>query len=149
MGVSPWERRFTNRVLNPAMVAMITHGFGPPTYAVVETTGRKTGRKRLVPVASGLDGDTFWMISGLGERASYVHNMRADPKVRVRARPVRVRDGLRMRWRTGTAHLLPDDDPVARHHLLGQGRPGYRLDGYFLRRLAADGRMLTIRIDLD
>jgi deazaflavin-dependent oxidoreductase (nitroreductase family) len=144
-----WERRFTNRVINPVMVAMLTHGLGPPTYAVVETTGRKTGRTRLVPVASGLDGDTFWMISGRGERASYVHNMRANPRVRVRARPVRVRDGLRMRWRPGTAHLLPDDDAQARHRLLGRGRPGYRLDGFFLRRLAAGGRMLTIRIDLD
>jgi deazaflavin-dependent oxidoreductase (nitroreductase family) len=149
MGVPAWERTFTNRVLNPVMVAMITHGLGPPTYAVVETTGRKTGRKRLVPVASGLDGDTFWMISGLGERASYVHNMRSNPRVRVRARPARVRDGLRMRWRSGTAHPLPDDDPQARHRLLGRGRPGYRLDGFFLRRLAADGKMLTIRIDLD
>jgi deazaflavin-dependent oxidoreductase (nitroreductase family) len=146
---SAWERRFNNRVVNPAMIALITHGAGPPTYAVVETTGRKTGRTRLVPVASGLDGDTFWMISGLGERASYVYNMRANPQVRVRARPARLRDGLRMRWREGTAHLLPDDDAAARHRLLSRGRPLYRLDGWFLRRLAAGGDMLTIRIDLD
>lgn len=146
---SAWERRFNNRVVNPAMIALVTHGVGPPTYAVVETTGRKTGRTRLVPVASGLDGDTFWMISGLGERASYVYNMRANPRVRVRARPARLRDGLRMRWREGTAHLLPDDDAVARHRLLSRGRPLYRLDGWFLRRLAAGGDMLTIRIDLD
>ena len=146
---SAWERRFNNRVVNPMMIALITHGLGPPTYAVVETTGRKSGRKRLVPVASGLDGDTFWMISGLGERASYVYNMRANPRVRVQARPPRLRDGLRMRWRPGTACLLPDDDVAARHRLLGRGRPLYRLDGLFLRRLAAGGDMLTIRIDLD
>lgn len=64
MGMSARERAFNNRVVNPVMVALIRHGLGLPTYAVVETTGRKTGRKRLVPVASGLDGDTFWMISG-------------------------------------------------------------------------------------
>ena len=66
-----------------------------------------------------------------------------------RARPARVRDGLRMRWRAGTARLLPADDARARHRLLGRGRPLYRLDGIILRRLAAGGDMLTIRIDLD
>lgn len=149
MGISARERALVNRVVNPLMVTVITHGLGPPTYAVVETTGRRTGRRRLVPVASGLDGDTFWLISGLGDRASYVHNIKANPRVRVRARPARVRDGLRMRWREGTAHLLPADDARARHRLLGRGRPLYRLDGIILRRLAAGGDMLTIRIDLD
>lgn len=149
MGMSTRERAFINRVVNPVMTALITHGLGLPTYAVVETTGRKTRRKRPVPVASGLDGDTFWMISGLGEKASYVHNIRAHPRVRVTARPARLRDGLRTRSRAGTAHLMPDDDAHARHRLLGRGRPLYRLDGIILRRLANGGDMLTIRIDLD
>jgi hypothetical protein len=100
-------------------------------------------------VANGLDGDTVWLIAGLGERASFVHNIRAYPRVRVRARPARLRDGVRMHWRSGTAHLLPDDDARARHRRLGRGRPAYRLDGILLRSLAADGDMLTIRIDLD
>jgi len=43
MGMSARERAFNNRVVNPVMIALITHGLGPPTYAVVETTGRKTG----------------------------------------------------------------------------------------------------------
>jgi deazaflavin-dependent oxidoreductase (nitroreductase family) len=149
MGMSARERAFVSRVFNPAVIALITHGFGPATYAVVETTGRKTGRKRPVPVANGLDGDTFWMISGLGEKASFVHNIRANPRVRVTARPVRLRDGLRTRTRAGTAHLMPGDDAHARHRLLGRGRPLYRLDGLILRRLADGGDMLTIRIDLD
>lgn len=150
MGSMPaWQIKFNNRVINPLMMAWINSPFGPPTYAVVETTGRKSGRKRLVPVANGLDGNTFWLISGLGERASYVYNIKANPRVRVRARPGRLRDGLRSRWRTGTAHLLPDDDPGARHEQLGRGRPLYRLDGILLRRLAGGGDMLTVRIDLD
>ena len=147
--MSALERAFNNRVVEPVMLALITHGLGPPTYAAVETTGRKTGRKRLVPVASGLAGDTFWLISGRGEKASYVHNIRANPRVRVTARPARLRDGLRTRSRTGTAHLLPGDDAHAHHRLLGRGRPLYRLDGIILRRLANGGDMLTIRIDLD
>lgn len=149
MGMSARERAFNNRVVNPVMAALIRHGLGPPTYAVVETTGRKTGRRRLVPVASGLDGDTFWLISGRGAKASYVHNIRANPRVRVIARPARVRDGLRTRSRAGTAHLMPEDDAHARHRVLGRGRPLYRLDGILLRRLAGGGDMLTIRIDLD
>jgi deazaflavin-dependent oxidoreductase (nitroreductase family) len=142
-------RALTNRRVNPLVVALLTRGLGPPTYAVVETTGRRTGRRRLVPVANGLDGDTFWLIAGLGERSSFVYNIRANPRVRVSARPGRIRDGLRVRWRTGTAYLLPDEDARARHRRLGHGRPLYQLDGLLLRSLAAGGDMLTIRIDLD
>ncbi|MGH9097112.1 MAG: nitroreductase/quinone reductase family protein, partial [Acidimicrobiales bacterium] len=99
-------------------------------------------------VANGLEGDTFWLIAGLGEKASFVKNVRANPRMRVKARPGRLRDGVRMRWRSGTAHPLPDDDASERHHQLGRGRPGYRIDGILLRTLATD-KMLTVRIDLD
>jgi hypothetical protein len=51
--------------------------------------------------------------------------------------------------RTGTAQPMSDDDARARHHRLGRGRPGYRLDGILLRALATDMRMLTVRIELD
>jgi deazaflavin-dependent oxidoreductase (nitroreductase family) len=142
-------RAWTNRRVNPLVVALLVRGLGPPTYAVVETTGRRTGLRRLVPVANGLDGDTFWLIAGLGERASFVRNIRANPRVRVSARPGRLRDGVRVRSRPGTAHPLPDDDARARHRRLGRGRPGYQLDGILLRGLAAGGDMLTVRIDLD
>jgi deazaflavin-dependent oxidoreductase (nitroreductase family) len=131
-----------NKLLNPLVAGLIARGLEPPTYAVLETVGRRTGRVRRVPVANGLDGDTFWLIAALGERSAYVRNLRADPRVRIKARP------SRSRWRTGTAHPLPDDDARARHRSLGRGRPGYRLDGVLLRALA-DGDMLTVRIDLD
>jgi deazaflavin-dependent oxidoreductase (nitroreductase family) len=139
-----------NRVINPLVRFGLDRGLAPPTYALLETTGRRTGRPRAVPVANGLDGDTFWLIAGLGRRAAYVLNIEANPRVRVKARPGRVRDGVRMRWRTGTAHPMPDDDALARHDLLGRGRPFYRLDGLLLKGLARGGAgMLTIRIDLD
>jgi hypothetical protein len=56
-----------------------------------------------------------------------------------------------MRWHSGTAHVLPEDDARRRHRELGRGRPGYQLDGLLLRSLSAlgSGRMLTIRIDLN
>lgn len=131
------------------MVTLIRRGLAPATYGIVETTGRKTGRPRPVPVASSLRSDTFWMIASLGEKAQYVRNMEANPRVRVGARPAYLREGWRMRWRSGTAVTLPDDDARARHRELSRGRPAYRLDGILLRRLADGGPMLTVRIDLD
>jgi hypothetical protein len=143
------EQRFVNRVINPPTVALLRRGFGPPTYALVETIGRRSGLRRVVPVANGLDGSVFWLLAGLGERASFVRNIAADPRVRVFARPGRLRDGWRGRWRTGTAVALPDDDAWSLHRRLGHGRPLYRIDGWFLRRLAAGQPPLVVRIDLD
>jgi deazaflavin-dependent oxidoreductase (nitroreductase family) len=140
-----------NRVFNRAARFLLAHGFAPPTYALLETRGRKTGRPRQVPVANGLQGGTFWLIAGLGEDAHYVRNIKANPRVRVKARPARLRDGVKMSWRSGTAHIVPEDDARERHRRLGRGRPGYRLDGALLRGLSSlgSGQMLTIRIDLD
>jgi deazaflavin-dependent oxidoreductase (nitroreductase family) len=148
------KRRFLqlqNRVFNRPARWLLAYGLAPPTYALLETTGRRTGRARQLPVANGLQGDTFWLIAGLGEQAQYVRNIQANPRVRVKARPARVRDGLRIRWRSGTAQLMPEDDARARHRQLGRGRPGYQLDGILLRSLSSlgSGRMLTIRIELD
>lgn len=137
-----------NRTVNPVVVFLAERGWVPPTYALIETVGRRTGRLRRVPVANGLQGDTFWLIAALGDRAAYVRNLQAQPRVRVKARPPFVREGLSMHWRTGTAHPMPDDDASARHRELGRGRPLYRLDGIPLRALAT-ANMLTIRIDLD
>lgn len=140
-----------NRVINQMVRLLLRLGLAPPTYALLETTGRRSGRPRQLPVANGLEGDTFWLIAALGERAQYVRNIKRNPRVRIKARPARLRDGLRMSWRAGTAYLMPEDDAVARHERLGRGRPGYRLDGVLLRALAAleGGRMLTVRIELD
>jgi deazaflavin-dependent oxidoreductase (nitroreductase family) len=137
-----------NHRVNPVVVALGERGWLPPTSALLETAGRCSGLPRRVPVANGLQGDTFWLIAALGEQASFVRNLRADPRVRVKARPGRLRDGLAMRWRAGTAHPMPNDHARLRHRKLARGRPGYRLDGLALRALATD-RMLTIRIDLD
>jgi deazaflavin-dependent oxidoreductase (nitroreductase family) len=139
---------FQNRVVNPIVVALGERNLLPPTYAILETVGRRSGLPRWVPVANGLEGNTFWLIAGRGEKASFVRNIRANPNVRVKARPARLRHGIRMRWQTGTAHPLPEDDPHQRHRQLSRGRPGYRLDGVALRALDT-GEMLTVRIDLD
>jgi deazaflavin-dependent oxidoreductase (nitroreductase family) len=146
-----WTLVLQNRVINRGVRLLLSVGMAPPTYALLETTGRRSGLPRQLPVANGMQGRTFWLIAALGDRAQYVRNIKANPRVRVKARPARFRDGLRMRWHSGTAHPMPEDDARARHRELGSGRPGYRLDGIALRALARleNGRMLTVRIDLD
>jgi deazaflavin-dependent oxidoreductase (nitroreductase family) len=104
-----------------------------PFWALLETKGRKSGEPRQVPVGNGLDGDTFWIVSEHGRKANYVRNMEADPRVRVR---------VKGRWRAGTAHALPDDDPAARQKQLG--RP---FNTWVVRTMGTDP--LTVRIDLD
>jgi deazaflavin-dependent oxidoreductase (nitroreductase family) len=101
-------------------------------YAILETIGRRSGELRQTPVGDGLRGDTFWLVAEHGRRAGYVRNIEANPRVRV------FTNG---RWRPGTAHLLPDDDPRARQRSLG------RLNAIAVRAMGTD--LLTIRIDLD
>src|SRR5512135_2516960 len=105
----------------------------PRAFALVETTGRRSGQPRHTPVGNGLVGDTFWLVAAHRAQADYVRNLEADPKVRVK---------IGRRWRSGTAVVLPNDDPVARSHTLP-----YQWD-------AAIGRLmtsapLTICIDLN
>jgi deazaflavin-dependent oxidoreductase (nitroreductase family) len=112
-------------------------GVPPAGDALLETIGRRTGDPRVTPVCDGLVGDTFWTIAQRGRRSGYVRNIEANPRVRVK-----VRSG----WRTGTAHIVDDDDPRERQRILGRGNLARRLC------LRASNAMftspLTVRIDL-
>ena len=99
---------------------------------MLETTGRKSGEPRRTAVGGRVVDNQFWMVSEHGEHSHYVQNIKADPAVRVR---------LRGRWRTGTAHLLPSDGPIARLAQLPQ------LNSAVVRAMGSD--LLTIRVDLD
>lgn len=135
-------RRFQNRLLNPVMRRLLDKGLLPASYALLETTGRRTGLARRTPVGNGLVGDRFWIVAEHGRSAAYVRNVEADPRVRVR-----IRDGRRQVWRSGTAHLMPDDDPVARQRwLAGTGR-GRGTNARAVRAFGSD--LLTVRVDLD
>jgi deazaflavin-dependent oxidoreductase (nitroreductase family) len=121
--------RASNRLIRMALRA----GVAPRAFALLETTGRRSGLARHTPVGNGLDGDTFWLVAAHGTQADYVRNLQAEPRVRVKAGGI---------WRAGTAVVLPGDDPAARSQTLP-----HQWD-------AAIGRMvasapLTIRIDLD
>lgn len=103
-------------------------------YLILETIGRKTGQRRETPVGIKITGSTAWMVSEHGRHSSYVKNIEANPRVRVKAGA---------RWREGTAHLLDHDDPVARLRALwgnAGNTPPVRVFGTDL---------LSIRIDLD
>ncbi|WP_037578053.1 nitroreductase family deazaflavin-dependent oxidoreductase [Phaeacidiphilus oryzae] len=102
-----------------------------PLQTLLETTGRKTGLPRLTPVGGRRVGGSFWLVSEFGEKSQYVRNIQADPAVRVR---------LKGRWHTGTAHLLPDDDPKARLRALP------RMNSSAVR--AMGNNLLTVRVDL-
>jgi deazaflavin-dependent oxidoreductase (nitroreductase family) len=104
-----------------------------PWYALVETRGRATGRPRRTPVGDGLRGDTFWIVADHGLGSDYVKNIRRHAHVRVRTHG---------RWRTGTATLLHDDDPISRQRALGLGA-----NGLFVRLVGTT--LLTVRIALD
>jgi deazaflavin-dependent oxidoreductase (nitroreductase family) len=90
-----WFERYLQ---NPPVKAALLAGLPMPLFALVETTGRRTGRRRRTPVINGLDGRHFWIVAEHGHHADYVHNIEADPAVRVKSRGV---------WRTGTATSCP------------------------------------------
>ena len=88
------------RFANPK--SLVLWGF-LPGWAVIETTGRKTGLLRQTPVGGRLrGGNSFWLICGERHEAQYVKNIEANPCVRVK---------VHGRWRSGTAYLLVDEDP--------------------------------------
>ncbi|WP_328502681.1 nitroreductase family deazaflavin-dependent oxidoreductase [Streptomyces sp. NBC_00457] len=103
-----------------------------PAHTLLETTGRASGLPRRTPIGGRRVGDSFWLVSEFGERSQYVRNIKANPRVRVR---------LHGRWHYGTAHLLPDDDAVARLRSLP------RMNSAAVRVVGAG--LLTVRVDLD
>jgi deazaflavin-dependent oxidoreductase (nitroreductase family) len=136
LGVSTFERvaparwvrayRLTaNRAFRPVLGFVLG-------WAILETTGRRSGLRRQTPIGGRLSGDTYWLIAGDGRRAAYVRNIEADPRVRLK---------VHGRWRKGTAHLLHEDD--ARRRLLRLNP----VNSLFV--LIASKEPMTVRIDLD
>jgi deazaflavin-dependent oxidoreductase (nitroreductase family) len=119
--------------MNPLVRRAAAAGIPLPLVVILETTGRKSGVPRRTPVGKALDGDTLWVVAEHGRRAGYVRNIEADPHVRVK---------IGRRWREGTAHVLPDDDPLER-----QRRMPNKLNSASVRVMGSD--LLTVRIDLD
>ncbi|HVA09035.1 MAG TPA: nitroreductase/quinone reductase family protein [Acidimicrobiales bacterium] len=128
------DTNFTNRVFR----FLLCHGIASRAFALLETTGRRTGLPRQTPVGNGLEGSTFWLVS-MDKGSSYVRNLVADPRVRVKVGRI---------WYAGTATVVPDDDAMSRRRQLDVANgPVGRFDGIIFRRLAR--APLTVRIDLN
>jgi deazaflavin-dependent oxidoreductase (nitroreductase family) len=125
---------FQRFVVNPPIRGLAAVGIAPQAIALLETRGRTTGKPRTTPVGNGLEaeGDRFWIVAEHGLRSGYVRNIQADSRVRVK---------VGRRWRTGTAHVLVEDDPLRRQESMPSRNAST------VRRLGTD--LLTIRIDLD
>jgi deazaflavin-dependent oxidoreductase (nitroreductase family) len=111
----------------------LRHDLAPSTFALLETTGRRSGEPRHTPVGNGLDGEVFWLVAAHGYQADFVRNIAQQARVRVK---------VGRTWRAGTATRLPGDDTRARSRTLPS-----RWDAAVGRALATTP--LTIRIDLE
>jgi deazaflavin-dependent oxidoreductase (nitroreductase family) len=103
--------RFLQRyLLNPPIKLLVWAGL-VPGHVLIETKGRRSGKRRRNVVGLHLDGDTGWIVAEHGRHAGYVRNLVADPDVRVR---------IGRRWRPANARVVDDDDPEARLDSFGR-----------------------------
>jgi deazaflavin-dependent oxidoreductase (nitroreductase family) len=121
------------KLFNPLVNAAARAGLPTPSVVILETTGRRSGLPRRVPVTRALDGDTLWIVTEHGSRSAYVRNIEANPRVRVR---------VGRRWRTGTARVLRDADWRAL-----QRRMPNKLNAAMVRLVGTEH--LAVRVDLD
>ena len=136
-------RWFNAKLLNPPTLLALRLGIAPHAFALLETVGRRSGKRRLTAVGNGLIGDEFWLVAQRGLGAGYVRNLRAHPRVRVK---------VGRRWYTGTAQVLPEDDWSIRLDRIGKAiglarRADAALLRWFIRVL--DTRPVTVLVQID
>ena len=127
-------------IVNPIIRVGVELGIAPRAFALLETTGAKTGRRRVVPVGNGLIGDEFWIVAQDGHHCAYVRNLVANPAVRVKV--------PRRPWRSGTAQVVEGVDGLAtRREIDARNGLGGRFDGMIFRAVCTE--LVTVRIDLE
>lgn len=99
------ERFVGRHLINPTVRTLDRLGVRTTLAAELETIGRKSGLRRVVPVSARFDEAGAWVISQHGARSGWTANLSSNPQVRIRQGE---------RWRIGTAELVPDDDVNAR-----------------------------------
>jgi deazaflavin-dependent oxidoreductase (nitroreductase family) len=134
-------RTFQRYTLNPLFRLLLAISINPLGLAILETRGHRSGKIRRNPVGNGRKGDSFWIIAEHGSRAGWVHNIRHDPRVRVR-----LRIGLRYRWVSGIATVRPDDDPLARQRQIIAWHPLRAYNAINVRAFGTD--LLTVHVQL-
>ncbi|MCK9519554.1 MAG: nitroreductase family deazaflavin-dependent oxidoreductase [Dehalococcoidia bacterium] len=91
-------------------------------YCYLTTTGRKSGQPREIEIWFGARGSTLYLLSGGGEAAHWVRNIRAEPRV-----SVRVGDRT-FAARGRVVEPGTDEDTRARDLLVAKYQPGYGSD---------------------
>jgi deazaflavin-dependent oxidoreductase (nitroreductase family) len=110
--------------------------FGPLPFCYLTTKGRVTGRPHTIEIWFALDGQTIYMLSGGGDSADWVKNLRRTPEVTVRLRDTHF---------PGKARLVEQaaEDALARRLVVAKYQPGYGED------LTGWGRTsLVVAVDL-
>lgn len=130
-----FERRVGRTVVNPLVAALDRRGIRSALVVELETTGRKSGSPRRVPLTGSADADGVWVISQHGHRAGWAHNIEADPRVRVR---------VNGQWRNATAAFQPDDDIRARARSFVRGKMPAAATALAMRAMESDP--ISVRI---
>lgn len=105
------ERAIGRYLLNPTVKALGRLGLRTTLATELETTGRKSGQARRVPVSAQFDDQGAWVISQHGTRSGWGRNIVDNPNVLIQQGN---------RWRSGVAKFRPDDDVVARGRKFGR-----------------------------
>src|SRR6201997_1912741 len=131
------RERIIGRYLAHPTVALLRRLGIRTTFATeLETTGRKSGTLRRVPVSANFDDAGAWVISQHGRRSGWALNIAEDPKVLIRQRN---------RWRAGIARFEPDDDPAKRAKTFATSRLLAPVVAATFRALQSDP--ISVRID--
>src|ERR1700757_1899039 len=130
------ERLIGRYFANPLVALLRRLGIQTTFATELETTGRKSGALRRVPVSANFDDAGAWVISQHGRRSGWALNIAEDPKVLIRQRN---------RWRAGIARFEPDDDPAARARTFATSRLLAPVVAATFRALQSDP--ISVRID--
>jgi deazaflavin-dependent oxidoreductase (nitroreductase family) len=82
MGLKTWFYRGGRpnrvaRVLDRGTAALYGRGLAPDYLVALEVVGRKSGRTIALPLVMVADGGERYLVSMLGEKTNWVHNVRA------------------------------------------------------------------------
>ena len=135
-----WRRtvqRIGRHTFNPVAVGLLRLGLPAPPYTprsalVMETVGRRSGKRRATPMGYVRDGDaSLLVVAERGRRADWVRNARAAGTVRV---------WLGRQAHRGRVTVLDDPDPADVLRRIGP------VHGMVVRTLADEPKV--VRIDL-
>lgn len=123
-------RLLQRHLVNPPAKLLVWAGL-VPGHVLLETRGRRTGKRRVNVVGMHTDGAAAWIVAEQGRHAGYVRNLEAHPEVRVR---------VGRRWRRARAQVVAGDDADKRLDTFG-----HRSHVAAVRRFGTD--LTSVRLD--